>query len=345
MTISARSAPAKEITASVVALVLNFNGKKRLRKCLDSLLTTNYQNFRVVIVDNGSNDGSVDFVKANYPSIDVIVHSQNHGFAQGYNIAMDHVDGDYIALLNNDVVVEPNWLFELVLAMKRNNYIAAVTPKMLFLKDQAIINAAGGSCDIYGVGWNRGNGETERGHFEKVEQVFYGNGGALLINKKAWRDVGPFDERYFIYAEDLDWCWRARLKGYQIIYVPTSRVYHQWHGSRISRIVYLMERNWLSTLIKNCRIKTLVLLLPRLIGLKFLKMLYLVRYGKPAEKSAVAKAFLWNLVNFRVTWKKRLLVQASRKLSDADIRKFMHNKSLELSLWLGILDHPILERD
>ncbi len=342
MTISVVSVPANEITGTVVAVVLNFNGKGRLKKCLDSLLATNYKNLRVVIVDNGSSDGSADFVKAHYPCVKVIEHCKNHGFAKGYNIVMDHVGGDYVALINNDVAVDPNWLSELISVIKRNKGIAAVTPKMLFLENPVIINAAGGSCDMYGVGWNRGNGEADRGNFEKVEQVFYGNGGALLVDRKAWKDIGPFDERYFMYAEDLDWCWRARLKGYKIIYVPTSRVYHQWRGSREPQMTYMLERHWLSTFIKNCEIKTLVSLLPRLIGLKFLKTLWLVQRGKPAEKTAVAKALLWNLINFRVTWTKRSLVQASRKLSDADLRNLMHNKSLELSLWLGILNHPYL---
>jgi GT2 family glycosyltransferase len=344
LTISVIEERVKEPTAFITLVVLNFNGKIRLKRCLDSLLTTNYPNFQVVVVDNGSTDMSVEFVNTNYPNIKVIKHNHNYGFAQGYNLAMDVIDSEYIAFVNNDIIVEPNWLRALIAPLRNNKNAAAATPKMLFLDNPTLINAAGGSCDVYCVGLNRGNGEVDRGQYDSLEEVFYGNGGALLVKNRVWREIGPFDERYFMYGEDVDWCWRARLRGYKIIYVPNSRVYHQWRGSRESQMIYVLERHWLSTILKNYSLKTLVFLIPKFAGLKFLKAVWLIRNGRSNEKLAVVKAIFWNIINLRTTWQKRVQIQTFRTLHEAAIKRHMFKQSFELLLWLGILKHPILKR-
>jgi GT2 family glycosyltransferase len=323
----------------VTLLVLNFNGKHYLKQCLDSLLATDYSNFEVVVVDNGSTDGSKEFIKSNYSSVKLIEHDRNYGYAFGYNLVMDKIGTEYIALINNDIIAEPNWLKQLMVYIEDDD-VAAVVPKMKF-PDKKRINSAGGSCDIFGNGWNRGNGEIDRGQFNMVQEVFYGNGGALLIKKKVWREVGPFDERYFMYGEDLDWCWRARLKGYKIIYVPQAEIYHYWHGSG-GVIVNMLERHSLSTVIKNYSLKNLILIMFAYLKLKFLKSIWLIMHGKAEEKLAVLKGILWNLSNFRDTWRKRVEIQKLRRISDREIQKHMFNGSMELSLWLGKINHPVM---
>jgi len=330
-------------TSSVTLLVLNFNGEAHLKKCLDSLLTTNYSRFNVVVIDNGSMDESAEFLKSNYSSVKVIKHNRNYGYALGYNLVINTIKDEYIVLLNNDVLVKPNWLKELMAYIK-NDDVAAVTPKMTFLHNKTQINAAGGCCDIYGVGLNRGNGEVDMKQYDTVQEVFYGNGGALLIKKRVWRKIGPFDERYFMYGEDLDWCWRARLKGYKIIYVPRAEVYHHWRGSGGSMVI-LLERHWLSTLLKNYGFKTLIKIMPKYLALKVLKTTWLTTHAKSSVKLAVIQALLWNLLNFRGTWRKRVQIQTSRKLPDAEIQRHMFKGSFELLLGLGKLKHPILSSD
>jgi len=328
-------------TSPVTILVLNFNGKAHLKKCLDSLLTTNYPHFNVFVIDNGSTDGSVEFLKSNYPSVKVVKHHHNYGYALGYNLVIDKIENEYMVLLNNDILVKPDWLKELIAYIK-NEDVAAVVPKMKFLHNRTWINAAGGSCDIYGVGLNRGNGEVDMEQYDIVQEVFYGNGGALLIKKRVWREIGPFDERYFMYGEDLDWCWRARLKGYKIIYVPHAEVYHHWRGSGGS-MVTLLERHWFSTILKNYSFKTLIKIMPKYLALKAMKTMWLITHAKSSVKFAVMHAILWNLLNLRGTWRKRVHIQTLRKLPDSEIQKQMFKRSFELLLGLGKLKHPILD--
>ena len=332
----------EKISTSVTVLILNFNGRRYLRQCLDSLLATDYPNFKTIVIDNGSVDGSVEFIRKNYPSVQVIRHDRNYGYAFAYNLVMDAIQSEYVALVNNDVVVEPSWLRHLV-SYAENPDVAAVTPKMKFLNDKARLNSTGGNCDSYGVGWNRGNGEVDRGQYEAVQEVFYGNGGALLIKKRVWREIGPFDERYFMYGEDLDWCWQARLRGYKILYVPRAEVGHQWRGSG-GAITYLLERHWLSTVLKNYSLTTLALLIPKYLGLRILKTLWLIAHAESSEKLAVLKSVLWNLSTFRNSWRKRTRIQMSRTVPDIEIQKHMFKGSFELYAWLGKLKHPILER-
>jgi GT2 family glycosyltransferase len=325
----------------VTVLVLNFNGKHHLTQHLASILATDYGNFRVVIIDNGSTDGSLEFLAAHYPHVEIIRNKCNQGFVLAYNAAMASVATEYFALLNNDVSVEPDWLKKLV-HHAQGKEVAALTPKMLFFHDRGRINAAGGNCDIYGTGWNRGNDEVDRGQYDKVEETFYGNGAALLISKKAWQDVGSFDERYFMYGEDVDWCWRARLKGYKVLYVPSSRVYHHWLGSK-GPIFYLLERNTLSNITKNYSLRILFKIMPTYIAIKLLKTLWAFKNVRGGGKVLALKAILWNIANFKETWESRVGIQSSRRVSDAEIQRLMVKGSFELLLGMNKSSHPILE--
>jgi hypothetical protein len=327
----------------VTLIVLNYNGRKYLPSCLDSLFKTDYPKFEVIVIDNCSSDNSIEFVKKNYPNVLIIKNNENLGYARAINSAMEIVESEHVVFLNNDIVVEPDWLKQLILHINVKG-VAAVNPKILFLDKEKVINAAGGSCDVYGVGWNRGNGKFDRGQYGVVEEVFYVNGAAMLTRKDVWRDVGPFDERYFLYGEDLDWCWRARLKGYKLLYVPSARIYHQWRGSR-GPIIEFLERHWLASFLKNYSFKTICILFPKYLVLKFLKAMWLMKNGRGLrEKSAVFQGFLWNLVNFKGTWLKHLLVQASRKVSDEEIQTYMYKGSFELSAWIGEIEHPLAKQ-
>jgi GT2 family glycosyltransferase len=331
-------------TPSVTVQIPNYNGIRYLKDCLDSVLATDYNDFDVIVIDNASTDGSVEFVKKNYPQIKLVENKKNYGFAAALNKNSDALRSEYIAFLNNDVVVESKWLGILVDYMEKSRVVAAANPKILFLQDRKKVNSAGGNCDIYGVGWNRGNGEMDNGQYDKVEEVFYANGAALVIRKEAWLDVGKFDEDYFLYGEDLDWCWRARLKGYKILYSPEAKIYHRWMGSGGS-MIQLLEMHWMTNLLKNYTPRTLCAITPKYFTLKMLKAAWLMRNGEQLpEKLAVFKAFVWNLKNFRKTWRKHSIIQLSRKMSDKQIQKSMYNGSFELQLWLGKMKHPLIQR-
>jgi GT2 family glycosyltransferase len=327
----------------VAILILNYNGRKYLKECIDSVLATTYPSFDVIIIDNASKDDSLEFVKKNYPKIKLIEYEENYGFALAYNKAINLADAPYLAILNNDTVVEPDWLNNLIPHMD-NEKVAALNPKILFLHDRNRINAAGGSCDIFGFGMNRGNGDPDCGQYDKSEEVFYVNGAALISKKAVWQDVGAFDERYFLYGEDLDWCWRARLRGYEVLYVPTAKVYHHWQGAG-GQMTLFLERHWLATILKNYSPKTLFSIFARYLGLKVLEHFWLLKNGRDlSEKAAVIEGLLWNLKNLKTTWEKHLQVQASRKISDREIQMHMYGGSFEVLLWLRKIKHPLASK-
>jgi hypothetical protein len=243
-------------------------------------------------------------------------------------------------------VVDEGWLKHMMEALERgDDNIAGATCKIKFLNDRGRINSAGGSCDIYGIGWNRGNGEFDNGQYDKIDEPFYLTGTTMVLKKHLWKKAGRYDERYFLYGEDLDWSWRARMLGYKLKYVPTSIVYHKWQSSRrIAPVVYLLERNWLCTILKNYSSKTLVSLMPRYLMLKTLKTLWMLLHGERNEKLAIPKAFIWNIAHLRKSLQKREEIQSIRKISDSEIQKKMLKGSYELYLWLGTEKHPILNR-
>lgn len=325
-------------------LILNFNGKSLLKRCLESVEKTDYPNFEIFVIDNGSTDGSIEFVREHYPWVKLLEMGSNIGLAAAYNRVINSLTSEFVALLNNDVEVERCWLKNLVnVLLEANDNTMVTTCKIKFLHDKKRINSAGGSCDIYGVGWNRGNGELDNGQYDKIDEPFYSTGTVMVIRRAIWKKVGGFDERYLMYGEDLDWCWRARLLGYNINYVPQSVVYHEWQASRnFVPIVYLLERNWLCTILKNYSLKNLISVLPRYLMIKSLKFLWLFLRRKRNEMLAVPKAFIWNLFNLKESLKRRKEVQSIRKVPDREIQKRMLKKSFEVSLWLGTEKHPIL---
>jgi hypothetical protein len=303
------------------------------------VLATDYEDLEVIVIDNASTDESIEFVRKNYPQVKLVENEENIGFA-ALNRNSYATGSKYIAFLNNDVVVESDWLRIVIDQMEKNQEVAAANPKVLFLQDRKRINSAGGNCDVYGVGWNRGNGEIDDGQYDQVEEVFYANGAALVIRKEAWVNVGPFDEDYFLYAEDLDWCWRARLKGYKILYEPEAKIYHRWMGSTTPMMVFL-ERHWMMNLLKNYRLRTLCVTAPKYFILKMLKAAWLMKNGRNfSERLAVIEAFVWNLRNLRKTWRKHSAIQLSRQVSEKQIQNNMHKGSFEMQLWLGKAKHP-----
>ena len=225
---------------SVTTLVLGYNNKSKLIECLHSLEQTDYPNFNIVLVDNNSTDGSIGFVEENFPNVEIIKLDRNYGFT-AYNLVMDRIKDEYIVLVNNDIVVTKDWLKNLMPHISDDS-VAAVVPKLLLYRDKERINAIGGMMDIFGVAWNRGNGEIDKGQYDKVEEVFYGVGAVLLLKKSVWLRIGGFDERYFTTAEDVDWSWRGRIAGYKIPFCTKNVNASSSEGSTIRTGTFKPER-------------------------------------------------------------------------------------------------------
>jgi len=305
-----------------------------------------YPHFRVHVIDNGSTDDSVEFVRKNFPTFDVLEIGENVGFARANNLGIKKCTGQLICFLNNDVKVTPTWLTVLMKEF-HDAKVAIAVPKMYDF--QGRINSAGGVCDFYGFAFNRGIGEVDAGQYDQSRYVAYGCLGAALVKRSVFDEVGYFDEGYVIYHEDVDFSWRLILRGYKIRYNSRSIVYHYHMGTMMasgrSRIIGLWERNRFRTLLKNYQIKTLETILPTLAILKILHICYAVAINRDAgEVRAITRAYVWNLVRIKDTIRERRRIQKSRLVPDMELRRMLIPWSIELRLGLGKIYHPIARR-
>jgi GT2 family glycosyltransferase len=326
--------------------VLNYNGQNHLKRCLPSLFKMTWPNFTVYVVDNGSTDGSQDFVRRNYPKVKLIEISANLGFSRALNLAVSKSKAPFVCSLNNDMEVTPNWL-NVLMKDFRDSKVAVSVPKMYDFLGR--LNSAGGACDFYGWAYNRGIGEIDRGQYDQPCYVPYGCLGAAIVRKSVFDEIGYLDKTYIIYHEDVDFSWRLILRGHKIAYNPRSIVYHRHMGTMMasgrSRIIGLWERNRFRTLLKNYQVKTLVTILPTLAVLKVLHLCYAVAINRDAgEVRAILQAYVWNLVHIKDTIRERRRIQKSRLVPEIELRRMLIPWSIELRLGLGIIYHPIARR-
>lgn len=218
--------------ASVV--IPNWNGRHFIGACLDSLRVQTFKDFEVIVVENGSVDGSLEFIQENYPEVTILAQPKNLGFAGGVNQGIRRSRAKYVALFNNDAIADKNWLTELVNVLESDKNIAAVTSKILQLKnskDRVNIDSTGDFMTIWGIPFPRGRDEVDQGQYDTVEEVFGACGGSVLYRRSLFDEIGFFDEDFFAYYEDVDISFRARLAGYKIFYQPKSIVYHKVGGT------------------------------------------------------------------------------------------------------------------
>lgn len=252
-------------------VILNWNGVSMLRQYLPSVVRwSSLPGCEVVVADNGSSDDSLAFL-AGYPDVRIVSFPANYGFAEGYNRALAHTDAEYTVLLNSDVEVTEGWLCPLLDYMDNHPEVAACQPKILsFLSkreyDKGIVSsvafehagAAGGYMDILGYPYCRGRilgyVENDHGQYDDIAPVFWASGACLCIRTDVYKREGGLDARFFAHMEEIDLCWRLQCRGYRIVCVPSSTVYHLGGGSlnyENPRKTYLNFRNNLLMLYKN----------------------------------------------------------------------------------------------
>lgn len=233
-------------------IIPNFNGIKYLPFCLSSLKKQTFSNFEIIVVDNGSTDGSVEFIRKNYPKAKIIQFSNNKGFAQAVNKGIGEANGKYIALLNNDTETDPHWLEEMVKVLDKNKDIHFCASLILNYKDRNIIDSAGDGFSSWGLGYKIGHGEKMEAKYKKQRFVFGACGAAAIYRKTLFERIGFFDEDFFAYREDVDLNFRAQLAGYRCLYTPSAIVYHHGSKTATSRFInYYATKNNLNVLVKN----------------------------------------------------------------------------------------------
>jgi GT2 family glycosyltransferase len=244
---------ARALKASVI--VLNLDGRRYLDACLGALLAQELEGgFEVVLVDNGSHDGSAEYVRARFPDVRVIESEVNLGFAGGNDLGIEEGRGEHVVLLNNDTRVRPAWLRALVRAAETDPAVGAVTSKVVFMDRPGVIQNAGGLVLTDGSGGDRGTGEEDHEQYDRREEVFAACGCAVLLRRRMLEDVGPLDPTFFAYYEDTDLSWRMRLRGWRILYEPAAVVEHHHSGTSgewSPFFIFHVDRNRLFMILKN----------------------------------------------------------------------------------------------
>ncbi|MCP9201119.1 glycosyltransferase [Gramella sp. GC03-9] len=266
-------------------VILNWNGKELLRQFLPSVIQ-NSEEATIYVADNASTDGSVKFLKAEFPEIRIIQNSSNAGYAGGYNQALRDLDEDIFILLNSDVEVSPGWLGPILQIFEKEPQTAVVQPKILDYKKKdhfEYAGAAGGFIDAYGYPFCRGRIfqelEKDHGQYNEDAYIFWASGACLAIRKSAFREAEGLDEDFFAHQEEIDLCWRLQNMGYRIKFAGRSRIYHVG-GATLANMnpmkTYLNFRNSLYLLLKNIESpKVYFIILMRMVldgiaGVKFL---------------------------------------------------------------------------
>jgi GT2 family glycosyltransferase len=215
----------------VYIIILNWNGYKETIDCLESLKKINYSNYKIVIVDNGSTDDSVNIIEKKHPEIHLIINKKNLGYCEGNNIGMNYAfkyKPDYILLLNNDVVVSPNFLEELVNVSECDKKIGLVGPKIYFESMPDILWFAGGKMDYStGKAEHIGYLEKDKKQYDDILDTEYVTGCSVLIRTSIIKKLGGLDNSYFIYYEDIDLDFRLKKAGYKTLYAPKSMIWHK----------------------------------------------------------------------------------------------------------------------
>lgn len=304
----------------ISVVILNFNGKRYLEACLTSVLSQTFRDFEVIIVDNGSSDGSQEYLETHFPWVKVIKNKKNLGFAEGTNTGMRQASGKYILTLNNDTQMDSRFLKKLVEPMESDSRVGMCAPKMLFCDGR--INSTGICLSRSGAAWDRGMSEQDAGQYDSPGEVFGPCAGAALYRKDMLEEIGLFDEDFFIYMEDVDLAFRGRLAGWKCLYVPGAKVHHVFggttgHGSDIS--VYYGNRNLLWCMAKNLPMNLLIKSAPWIIGRNLAVIPY---YALKGKGRIILKSKLDSLKGLPKMMRKRK--QVSRKVSEMEINRFIH---------------------
>ena len=286
---------------SIAIVILNWNGEKFLQQFLPVLIKhTILPGAEIIVADNASTDSSLLVLKEQFPTVRIIVLDNNYGFAGGYNKAMAQIEADYYVLLNSDVEVTHNWLNPIINYMVENKDVAACQPKILSFYNRSHFEhagAAGGYIDRFGFPFCRGRvlgyTEEDNGQYDSIEDVFWASGACLIVRSELYWKVGGMDDDFFAHMEEIDLCWRLKSRGYRIVCIPKSSVFHIGGGTlnvESPHKTYLNFRNNLLMLYKNLPSKVL----RKIMFLRFLfdyaAAFQLFISGKPHNALSVFKA-------------------------------------------------------
>lgn len=296
----------------VSIIIVHYGEFKYLKDCLFSLYeNTLYPNIETIIVDN-TNLLKIEEIDINLKktlNVKIINNKKNLGYASSINIGINHSKGSILAILNNDIIVGYNWLIPLLKVLE-DKTIAGVQGKILSWKNKNKFDyagAAGGYIDIFGYPFCRGRIfdtiEEDKKQYDNVKKVFWISGACMIIKREIYEECGQFDEIFFMYGEEIDWCWRVNSLGYKFLFVPQSVVYHVGSASvqkwPLHKKIFYLHRNHLILLLKNYSFKTLCIIFPFKILMEFISCLYYFTKKNFRSSLSVLNSLKWILFNSR----------------------------------------------
>ncbi len=307
-------------------IIPNYNGLHYLKDCLVSLETQTRSDFTTVVVDNGSTDGSVDYMREHFPWVRVIALQENTGFCFAVNEGIRQTQEPYVILLNNDTQCMASFVEELLLAIERSKRIFSASACMLSMHDPSLIDDAG---DLYSaLGWAFAIGKDKSAaQYQRSYRIFASCGGAAIYRRSVLEQIGLLDEHHFAYLEDVDLGWRARIYGYENVYAPRAKVLHAGSGASGSRYnafkVTHTSRNSVWIIRKNMPAAQIVLNLPFLLVGFAVKTAFFMRKG-------LGKAYVHGLWEGLRTGGKLECVPYQRK-------HFRHYVRIQIELWVNTI--------
>ncbi len=324
---------------SFSVVIVNCNGKEYVIKCIRSILGSNAKNYQIVVVDNGSTDGSLESLHKEFSSykniLTVMKLDKNYGPAKARNEGMRIVTSDYVCFLDNDTEVHPDWADSPLRAFEQDEQIGIIQCKLLLAKERTQLDYVGEYLGQNGFLVQRATaGEIDRGQYDQNVEILAAKSAGMFIRKKVFEEIGGFDEDYFIYVEETDLGWRSWLKGYRNIFVHDSIVFHEFGTSSIAlgkmrasfNAKFHGSKNYILTLFKNLSTRNIVkILIPHILLWLGLAGYTLVK-GRIKECSWIVCGLMWNVVHLPQSIKKRRLVQKLRVKNDEELFKIFMRK-------------------
>ena len=314
----------------VCVIIPNWNGKELLKDCLNSLRRQTYKKFQIIVVDNGSTDDSVQYVKKNFSEVIVIKLDKNYGFAKAINEGVRNSNADYVVFLNNDTYADKNWLKELMAMADIHPEVISVGCKLLNYYRRKIIDGVGIMINEVGQARSLGYQEEDQGQYDKVKYIFGATAGAALFKRSAFIKLGMFDENFFMYSEEVDFAFRAQFSGYKSIFCPKAMVYHK-HKASAEKLPQLIEywqfRNMYQTIIKNFPIRVILKKWRwlKIILVYFNTIIYQMKLGFILPPVLVTVYLMVNLPRLII---QRYKIQKSKQVSDQYIEGFLQQKRI-----------------
>lgn len=307
--------PDRRVRASVI--IVNYNGRNYLEMYLSSLLSTLTQDDEILLIDNASTDGSAEYVEQAFPQVQVIRNQANRGFGQANNQGARQTAGKHLVFLNPDTRVDPSWLEALVEALEGDPQAGLATSRILLMACPERINTCGNEIHYTGLTLCRGMG-MDRDVFDEAGEVDAVSGAAFAVRREVFEELGGFDERFFLYLEDTDLSWRARLAGYKCLYVPQSIVYHDYTLRFGPAKTFYQERNRYLILLKTLQWRTLLVLWPALLVAEVVTWGFVLLRERRRLANKL-RAYAWIIAHWGQVMQSRRQVQALRRVRDRDL--------------------------